>query len=198
MKTISKVLFLYPALGIVCVMTAGCNTQEKQYAADQVQRTYSKDDIDECIRKELSYDPNIDMKSYKGLSIEYFNEIKDYVSEDAIDIQNEIERYKEIIKKKESVDISSNKTKDSTDQDLIKIKADLDSLNKKIRQYRKVAVGYVFVHKFISGEDTLKRIFVMDKNCNETDIIPVKSNHSLNPDDFRNKVNHLRQQTQIQ
>ncbi|MFQ5335377.1 MAG: hypothetical protein ACE5DN_04820 [Flavobacteriales bacterium] len=155
-------------------------------------RIYLREDVEDCIKKELSYDPNVNMSDYENLGIEYFNEIKDYVSEDAINIQNEIERFNKLLKERSLAAKDSLLAEGDTLKSLEQLHSSIDSLNRLIRNYRKITVGYVFVHSFRTGSDTMKNIFVMDINCNETDIIPVKAGRTINPDDYRRNVNQFR------
>lgn len=140
----------------------------------------------ECIDKVLYYKLEATSENYDSISISYFNEVMDYEDSLALAIQDEMwilegMRFSYL----SDYEIEGNQERADS------LNIVIDKLKKELKAYRKTVVGYVFVHTFTIEQDTMSMIFLMDKNCSQSDAIPIKTVEELDPDDFRTDIADL-------
>lgn len=140
----------------------------------------------ECIDKVLYYKLETTSADYDSITTQYFHEVKDYTDTLALIIQDSIWKLESIRDSyfRSTVPAGSQMKADS----LTKIIAELRG---EIKFYNKSVVGYVFVHTFAVKKDTMSMIFLMDKNCLNSDAIPIKTVAEIDPEDFLTSVKDL-------
>jgi hypothetical protein len=126
--------------------------------------------INDCIKQAVYFEYK--SQQYDSLDTQYFQVLEDYNDEDAIELSSLLKFYnKQLITISDSVQLKNTIFK-------------CDSLKQELSRYSKELVGYVFVHTFKVDEKLSSAIFLIDKSCRWSEIIPVRAISELDSEDF--------------
>lgn len=130
---------------------------------------FRKVSLNECIKR-IIYNRHSDVEKYDSISTLYYHEFEEYIEEEAIALQKEIEKIKKTLSIKDLDDPAPYYQK-------------MDSLRAELSPYHKFVVGYAFVHTFFDGKDTVSAIFVMDTICGFGEMTVIKDKIEVDPID---------------
>ncbi|PCJ87028.1 MAG: hypothetical protein COA57_05485 [Flavobacteriales bacterium] len=181
-------------LALFSVGCGGSSSTQKKYAEEEKQAVeFTRDNLEDCIKKELYYDTRVDLGSYENLKTEYFTELRDYSSNKALRIEDELDKHIRFYRQKYERDPQESIPDSVQFDERVKLKFKIDSMGNLLRPYPKEVVGYVFVHTFKTMDDTMAVIFLMDKYCMKTEAIPIKiSDTDIDPDHYRRLLSKMK------
>jgi hypothetical protein len=137
--------------------------------------------ITECLKSILYYNSEVNESNYDSIATYYFHEILDYNQEHARVISARIKTIEETLSKKD-------KYSGITTEEQAKMSREMDSLKAVLSSYPKAVSGYVFVHTYSNGKDTISVLVVMDNHCAYGEATPIKKIFDPNPEDYSDKV----------
>lgn len=138
-------------------------------------------DFEECIKKALYVINDVDLNTYDSIASFYFEEVLDYVDENAIYIFNEIKT------SEQELATTASKHKDKIDSLQFRIK----ELKTNLMTFEKERTGFVFIHTFLNKQDTLSAIVLINEDGTNSEAVLVKTIMPVDINAYTNDVKKL-------
>jgi hypothetical protein len=138
-------------------------------------------DFKDCIGKALYVWDEVDLTTYDSIGSYYFEEVKDFVDEEAFFI---IQKIKSI---EEEIAVTSSKKKDKITQ----LNDELAELKLALSKFEKEVTGYLFIHTFVNKSDTLSAIIIVNEDGTNSQAVPVKTITTVEVDAYTEEVKKL-------
>ncbi|MFN3916631.1 MAG: hypothetical protein ACK4K0_02715 [Flavobacteriales bacterium] len=150
-----------------CTQSSTTNDAKQKFNAPELPEHVL---INDCIKQAIYFEYK--NQNYDSVDTKYFQLLEDYSNEDAIELSTLLKYYN-----KQLPTLS-----DSTELKNIIYKC--DSIKQELSRYSKELVGYVFVHSFQINKKLNSAIFLIDKACRWSEMIPVKAISKFDSEDF--------------
>jgi hypothetical protein len=134
-----------------------------------------------CISKALYVWDEVDLNTYDSIGSYYFEEVKDYVDDEAFMIIQYIKNIEEEL----SVTPSKHKSKiEGLHEELAQLKLELSKFEKEV-------TGYLFIHTFVNKSDTLSAIIIVNEDGTNSQAVPVKTITTIEVNAYADDVKKL-------
>lgn len=195
MLTKNKVLF--PVLCVVFLSMSfinSCGSKKNENTSSEISKnktvstenkkcTFDHCEIDfvECIKKALYVINDVDLTTYDSVASFYFEEVLDYVDENAVYIYNEI--------KSTEQELASTASKHKVKIDSLQFR--LKDLKTNLMTFEKERTGFVFIHTFLNKKDTMSAIIMINEDGTNSEAVIVKTVMPVDVDVYASDVKKL-------
>jgi len=134
--------------------------------------------LTECTKNAVYYLDEVDITTYDSVTTQYFHEVMDYTTEEALELQKEIESLKSFMES------NVENENDSIVELYYKKKTGLSKFKKEI-------TGYVYVHTFLNNSDTLSALILANANCTKATAIKVRTISDIDPSLYASQIRKI-------
>jgi hypothetical protein len=134
-----------------------------------------------CISKALYVWDEVDLNTYDSIGSYYFEEVKDYMDEEAFVV---IQNIKSIEEELLTIPAKHKKKIESLNEELSRLKLALSKFEKEV-------TGYLFIHTFVNKSDTLSAIIIINEDGTNAQAVPVKTINDVKVDAYAADVKKL-------
>jgi hypothetical protein len=191
MQSTSKVHYFLIIFSFVVVYSCGSknekegtNAQQNQIDSTEIKKcTFDHCEINfkECIQKALYVLNDVDLTTYDSIASYYFEEVKDYIDEEAIVITQDL--------KATEVELSITASKHSAKIDSLQMR--MKELKTNLLTYEKQRTGFIFIHTFLNKQDTLSAIVLINEDGTNSEAVLIKTVNDMDADMFAGDVKKL-------
>lgn len=161
---------------VTSVLILACSAPASNESELMVLLPEGKEFLSGCMMNRLGYETDVDLATYHPISVDYFTEIEDFPTKH----QRELERLLLLsYEQKDHLDMEIDSNPDTVRVAQLESRLDsindlVDSIGSYLGTVKKKTVGFVFLHTFVTVQDTMGFIFVMDTACRNTEIVKVR------------------------